>query len=121
MENHIMGIYYGMEEGPANLILSQEVSRRMAMENGGLTKENLNKVLYSPVLDIEKVKRLVKQAFDDDIKTLNIKSLDDADVEKLLEYITEGTLKEALENQRTRASEFLKKVNEELKKKKGKK
>ncbi|MCK4651918.1 MAG: type I-D CRISPR-associated protein Cas7/Csc2 [Methanosarcinales archaeon] len=121
MENHILCIYYGMEEGPANLILSQEVSRRMVMEKGGLTKENLNKVLYAPVLDIEKVKRLVKQTFDDDIKTLNIESLDDADVEKLLEYITEGTLKEALENQKTRASEFLKKVNEELKKKKGKK
>ena len=121
MENHIMGIYYGMEEGPANLILSQEVSRRMAVENGGLTKENLNKVLYAPVLDIEKVKRLVKQAFDDDIQTLNIKSLDDADVGKLLEYITDETLKEALENQKTRAFEFLKKVNEELKKKKGKK
>ena len=121
MENHILGMYYGMEEGPANLILSQEVSRRMAMEKGGLAKENLNKVLYAPVLDIEKVKRLVKQTFDDDIKTLNIKSLDDGDVEKLLEYITEGTLKEALENQKTRASEFLKKVNEELKKKKGKK
>jgi hypothetical protein len=30
-------------------------------------------------------------------------------------------LKQALENQKTRASEFLKKVNEELKKKKGKK
>jgi CRISPR-associated protein Csc2 len=57
MENHIMGIYYGMEEGPANLILSQEVSRRMAVENGGLTKENLNKVLYAPVLDIEKVSK----------------------------------------------------------------
>lgn len=121
MENHIIGMYYGMEEGPANLILSQEVSRRMAMENGGLTKENLNKVLYAPVLNIEKVKRLVKQAFDDDIKTLNIKSLDDADVEKLLEYVTDETLKEALENQKTRAFEFLKKVNDELKKKKGKK
>lgn len=121
MGNHILCIYYGMEEGPANLILSQEVSRRMAMENGGLTKENLNKVLYAPVLNVDEVKRLVKQAFDDDIKTLNIKSLDDADVEKLLEYVTDETLKEALENQKTRASEFLKKVNEELKKKKGKK
>jgi len=121
MENHILGIYYGMEEGPANLILSQEVSRRMAMKDGKLTKKNLNKVLYSPVLDIEKVKRLVKQAFDDDIRTLNIKSLDDADVEKLLEYTTDETLKQALETQKTRASEFLKKVNEELKKKKDKK
>jgi CRISPR-associated protein Csc2 len=121
IENHIIGIFYGMEEGPANLILSQEVSRRMAMENGGLTKENLNKVLYAPILDIKKVKCLVKQAFDEDINTLNIKSLDDADVEKLLEYITDETLKEALKNQKTRASEFLKKVNEELKKKKGKK
>lgn len=121
MENHILGIYYGMEEGPANLILSQEVSRRMAVENGGLTKENLNKVLYAPVLDIEKVKHFVKQTFDDDIQTLNIKSLNDADVEKLLEYITDETLKQALENQKTKASEFLKKVNEELKKKKAKK
>jgi len=121
MENHIIGIYYGLEEGPANLILSQEVSRRMAVENGGLTKENLNKVLYTPVLDVEKVKRFVKQTFDDDIQTLNIKSLDDADVEKLLEYITDETLKQALENQKTKASEFLKKVNEELKKKKAKK
>jgi len=121
MGNHILCIYYGMEEGPANLILSQEVSRRMAMENGGLTKENLNKVLYAPVLNVDEVKRLVKQAFDDDIQTLNIKSLDDADVEKLLEYITDETLEQALENQKTRASEFLKKVNEELKKKKGKK
>jgi len=121
MGNHILCIYYGMEEGPANLILSQEVSRRMAMKDGRLTKENLNKVLYAPVLDIEKVKRLVKQTFDDDIKTLNIKSLDGGDVEKLLEYITDETLKEALENQKTRASEFLEKVNEELKKKKGKK
>jgi len=106
MENHILGMYYGMEEGPANLILSQEVSRRMAMEKGGLAKENLNKVLYAPVLDIEKVKRLVKQTFDDDIKTLNIKSLDDGDVEKLLEYITEGTLKEALENQKRRPDRY---------------
>ena len=121
MGNHIIGIYYGMEEGPANLILSQEVSRRMAMKDGRLTKENLNKVLYAPVLDIEKVKRLVKQTFDDDIKTLNIESLDDGDVGKLLEYVTDETLKQALENQKTRASEFLKKVNEELKKKKGKK
>lgn len=49
MENHILGVYYGMEEGPANLMLSQDAARRLAMENGGLTAENLNKVLYIPL------------------------------------------------------------------------
>ena len=50
MDNHILGIYYGIEEGPANLFLSQEVARRLAINNGGMNSENLNKVLYSHVL-----------------------------------------------------------------------
>ena len=121
MENHVLGIYYGMEEGPANLILSREAALRLAMENGGLTAENLNKVLYSSVLDIKKVKGYVKGAFDDEIQTLNVKSLEDGEVKELLDSVTSESLKDALERQKTLSSQFFKEVNEETKNKRGKK
>ncbi len=121
MENHILGIYYGIEEGPANLILSREAACHLAMENGDLTAENLNKVLYSSVLDIEKVKGYVKGAFDDEIQTLNITSLEDGEVNELLGSVTSESLKDALERQRTLSSQFFQEVNEEKKKKRGKK
>lgn len=118
MQNHVLGIYYGIEEGTANLILSQEVVRRLAIENGGLDKESLNKILYSPVLDVDKVKRLVKQAFDEEAQTLSIKPLEDLEIEKLLEYITPEKLKEALELQKEKSSTFFHSINEKPKEKK---
>jgi CRISPR-associated protein Csc2 len=118
MENHILGIYFGLEEGPANLYLSQEVARRLASNDGGLNTENLNKVLYSPVLDTEKVKLLVKKSFDDEIGILNIKALEDAEAKELVDYVTEESMKKALETQKTKASEFFKSVNEKPKSKK---
>lgn len=121
MENHVLGIYYGMEEGPANLMLSQEAARRLAMENGGLTAENLNKILYSSVLDIEKVKGFVKGTFDDEIQALNITSLGDGEVKELLDNVTSESLKDALERQKILSSQFFQEVNEEKKKKRGKK
>lgn len=118
VENHILGIYYGLEEGPANLFLSQEVARRLAALNGKMTSENLKKVLYSPVLDIEKVKSLVKKSFDEEIQTLNIEPLGDDEVVKLVEHITADTMKEALEVQKDKASAFFQSVNGETKSKK---
>jgi CRISPR-associated protein Csc2 len=120
MENHVLGIYCGIEEGPANLILSQEVARRLAMENGGLTSESLNKVLYSPVLDIAKVKGHVKKAFDDDIENLNVEALTDEETEELLGYVTSESLKESLGRQKVLSTQFFQEVNGE-KKTRGKK
>jgi CRISPR-associated protein Csc2 len=118
MDNHILGIYFGIEEGPANLFLSQEVARRLATSSGDMNSENLNKVLYSHVLDIEKVKGLVKQAFDEEIETLNIKALVDSDVKELVDNIKEDEMKKALEEQKTKASAFFQSVNEKPKGKK---
>jgi len=120
MENHVLGIYCGIEEGPANLILSQEVARRLAMENGGLTSETLNKVLYGPVLDISKVKGHIKQAFDDDLENLNVEALSDKETEELLGYVTSESLKESLERQKVLSTQFFQEVNGE-KKTRGKK
>lgn len=154
VENHILGIYYGLEEGPANLILSQEVSRRLALEkqkedeektigeksdaietkegkkslqdeanNSMIEKkrpnvEHLNKVLKSQVLNVEQVKQLVKDAFNEEIQVLNIESLADEEVKTLVDSIGADTMKDAMERQKTEAARFFKQVDEELKKKK---
>jgi CRISPR-associated protein Csc2 len=106
MKNHILGIYYGLEEGPANLILSQEVARRLSREKGGLNAENLNKVLYSQVLNVEKVKQFVKEAFDEEIQTPNIKSFTAEEVKELVKLVDAKTVKEALERQKQEATRF---------------
>ncbi|OBZ35416.1 type I-D CRISPR-associated protein Cas7/Csc2 [Methanohalophilus sp. DAL1] len=113
VQNHILGIYYGKEEGPANLILSKEVARLLARESEELNSENLNKIIYSPVIDVAKVKELVKQVFEEDIQALDIQSLDQNKVNDLLAYVTTDTLKAALERQKKTASEFFEAVNQE--------
>ncbi len=154
VENHILGIYYGLEEGPANLILSQEVARHLALEkqmedekkttgeksDAVETRESikslqaeancsineterpnvdyLNKVLKSQVLDIEKVKQLVKDAFNEETQILDIESLTDEEARTLVDSIDADTMKDALERQKTEAARFFKQVDEELKKKK---
>jgi CRISPR-associated protein Csc2 len=118
MENNILGIYFGLEEGPANLHLSQDVARRLAASDGEINVERLNKVLYSPVLDAQKVMELVKKSFDEEVAMLNIKALDDAEVKEFVSYVKEEKMKEALEIQKTKASEFFKSVNEKPKGKK---
>jgi CRISPR-associated protein Csc2 len=118
MENHILGIYFGLEEGPANLHLSQDAARRLAGISGELSSENLNKVLYSTVLDIEKVKALVKKSFDDEVQTLNIRALTDAEAKELVDSVNEDRMKEALESQKNKAKDFFDRVNEKPKGKK---
>lgn len=120
MENHILGVYFGLEEGPANLYLSQDVARRLASINGGMSVESLNKVLYSTVLDIEKIKGLVKGSFDEEIKSLNIKALTDAEAKELADFVNEAEMKTALGVQMDKAKKFFDSVNEKPKgKKKG--
>lgn len=120
MENHILGVYFGLEEGPANLYLSQDVARRLAAINGGLSVESLNKVLYSTLLDIEKIKGLVKGSFDDEIKSLNIKALTDTEAKELVNSVNEAEMKIALGVQMDKAKKFFDIVNEKPKgKKKG--
>jgi len=118
IENHILGVYFGLEEGPANLFLSQDAARRLAASDGGVNVDSLNKVLYSTVLDVEKVKMLVKKSFDDEVRSLNIKVLADVEVSELTNYVNEEKMKAALEAQKVKAAEFFKSVNEKPKSKK---
>lgn len=114
VENHILGIYYGIEEGPANLYLSQEIARRLAAANGKISCENLRKVLYSPALDVEVIKDLTKKAFDDEIGTMGIKRLENAD--ELVSAISADVMKDALEIQKDKAQRFFSSLNSRGKK-----
>jgi CRISPR-associated protein Csc2 len=118
MENHILGIYFGIEEGPANLYLSQDAARRLAASNGGVISENLNKVIYGSVLDIKKTSQMVKESFDDEVKILNIKALTDAESAELVGFVNEDNMKEAMKVQMGKAKEFFDRVNEKPKGKK---
>lgn len=114
VENHILGIYYGIEEGPANLYLSQEIARRLAAIDGQITTESLKNVLYSPALDVEVIKALTKKAFDEEIEEMDIKHLDNADA--LVGAISADVMKKALEVQKEKASRFFSSVNSKGKK-----
>jgi reverse gyrase len=95
------------------------VARRLAA-GAVINTEGLNKVLYSPVLDAQKVMELVKKSFDEEVKILNIKALDDSEVKEFVAYVNEERMKAALEIQKAKAAEFFKSVNEKPKgKKKG--
>jgi hypothetical protein len=49
---------------------------------------------------------------------LNIKALTDAEAMELVDYVNEEKMKDALESQKVKASEFFKRVNEKPKSKK---
>ena len=70
------------------------------------------------MLDIEKVKELVKQAFDEEIQTLNIKPLTDNEVKGFVDSIKEDEMKKALKEQEEKALAFFQSVNEKPKGKK---
>ena len=75
-------------------------------------------MLYSTVLDIEKIKELVKKSFDDEVQTLNIKALTDAEARELINSVNEEKMKDALEAQKKKAKEFFDRVNDKPKGKK---
>jgi len=59
VKNHVLNVYVGSEEGPANLELSQALVRRFAAEHGGL-----NEAVLAGSLDAVAAKEHTKAAFD---------------------------------------------------------
>jgi len=59
VKNHVLDIYVGSEEGPANLELSQALVRRFAAEHGGL-----NETVLAGSLGTDAAKEHTKEAFE---------------------------------------------------------
>lgn len=103
--NHVLGVYVGSEEGPANLELSQALVTRFAEEKG-----DLDRVVYASALDTEKAKGYTREAFDDlcsdGDRPLAIEPITDEALADLRVAATDG-LKEVLEAQQPRAEAFI--------------
>jgi len=106
VKNHVVDIYVGNEEGPANLELSKALVRRFAESEGSV--EN---VVHANSLDPDAARGFLSEEYADLSENLNAERLSDEDVESLKETATEN-IEEVLEKQQDKAEEFIESVTE---------
>jgi CRISPR-associated protein Csc2 len=103
VKNHVLGIYVGNEEGPANLELSRELVRRFAAANGGLKD-----TVFASSLSRSQAQEYVRQAYDDICSTegLSLSPIGEEARESLRSAATDD-LASILEAQETKSEEFI--------------
>lgn len=103
VKNHVLGIYVGNEEGPANLELSRELVRRFAAANGGLEDP-----VFASSLSRSQAQEYVRQAYDDICSTegLSLSPIGEEARESLRSAATDD-LASILEAQETKSEEFI--------------
>jgi CRISPR-associated protein Csc2 len=105
VKNHILGIYAGSEEGPANLELTREVLRRVQAASG----DDLRDVVAKPAFDPGVVSDYLVEAFDEQVSSgLDLERVPDDTVSDLIGATTGDGLAEVLETQRTASKAFIK-------------
>jgi len=105
VKNHILGIYAGSEEGPANLELTREVLRRVQAASG----DDLRDVVAKPAFDPGVVSDYLVEAFDEQVSSgLDLERVPDYTVSDLIGATTGDGLAEVLETQRTASKAFIK-------------
>lgn len=103
VRNHVLGIYVGHEEGPANLELSQELVRAFADQEGGLEE-----AVLAGALDAGVAADYTREAFDEICRTENLalEPIDDGTAEELTNAATEN-LAAILEAQHDHSEAFI--------------
>lgn len=103
VKNHVLDIYVGREEGPANLELSQTLVRRFAEEEG-----SLDEAVFADSLDVELAKEAMAEAYGRlvDRAGLSLAPLDDDSLADLRTAATEK-LGGVLEVQEERSEAFI--------------
>lgn len=104
--NHVVDVYVGSEEGPANLELSKALVKRFADEQG-----SIEDVVHANSLDSAAAREILSEEYGRLSEELNIERLSDDDVESLKENATED-IEDVLETQSTKAEEFIGSVTE---------
>jgi len=105
VKNHILDIYVGSEEGPANLELSQSLVERFAEQEGGLED-----VVYAGSLDTAMAKEYVHQAFENRVanEAITLSSIGEESVEELKETAgSDEKLTAILEEQSDKAEAYI--------------
>jgi len=105
VNNHILGVYTGSEEGPANLELTRETLRRLS-ESGGY--DTLGDVVTASAHDPDVVAGYLTETFDERIAadSLDLAHVPDEMVNDLLEMATGDQLADVLEAQTTASNQF---------------
>lgn len=108
VNNRILGLYVGNEEGPANLELARETIARLRHDTN-TDYESVTDVIMAETLDPAQVSEHVRSAFDDAIETdgLNLQSVSEDSLERLLETATGDELADVLSEQREHSRTFL--------------
>lgn len=106
VNNHVLGIYVGTEEGPANLELTRgAIERLVGME----TFDSWREVVRAETLQPDVVADHVQGMFEDGIdkQHLGLERVSDGTVKELIETVTEESFVDVLTEQRERSRAFL--------------
>lgn len=115
VNNHILGVYTGSEEGPANLELTRDIIQRLR-DDDATEYGSLRDVITASAHDPQLVAEHLQVAFDDHIEAddgaLDIERVPDETVNDLTTAASGESLASVLETQVEASQAFLKQTNE---------
>jgi CRISPR-associated protein Csc2 len=108
VNNRILGVYAGSEEGPANLELTRETIARLQADDG-TDYETVTDVVMAETLDPSRTAEHVSSAFEDAITTdgLDLQRVTDETVDGIVNAATSDDLADVLAEQREHSKKFL--------------
>lgn len=108
MNNRVLGVYVGREEGPANLELTRETIRRLR-DDDQTSHESLTDVVMAETLDRSRTATHVQAAFENAIENdgLDLQRVSNDTVEAVIDTATSEELGGVLDEQREYSREFL--------------
>lgn len=107
-KNHILGVYVGGEEGPANLELTRDAIRRLGADPE-TEYESIQDVVRAETFDPDTVAAHAEASFEDGIESdgLALEGVSDGTVEEVLGIATGESLEDVLSQQREHSRAFL--------------
>jgi len=106
VNNHVLGLYVGNEEGPANLELTREaIERLVASDEYDSWRDVVRAETLSPEVVSEHLTTAFENAIDRD--NLGVERVSDATLDELLTTATDDSFIEVLDEQRAQSRAFL--------------
>lgn len=106
VNNHVLGLYVGSEEGPANLELTREaIERLVASDEYDSWRDVVRAETLSPEVVSEHLTNAFENAIDRD--NLGVERVSDATLDELLTTATDDSFIEVLDEQRAQSRAFL--------------
>jgi CRISPR-associated protein Csc2 len=106
VNNHVLGLYVGNEEGPANLELTREaIERLVASDEYDSWRDVVRAETLSPEVVSEHLTNAFENAIDSD--NLGVERVSDATLDELLTTATDDSFIEVLDEQRAQSRAFL--------------